>query len=188
MNKKGFVFIETIVVIIILTSSLLLLYSTFFNILQTEKTLIYYDDINYIYRAIHVRNELMNYDLYNSLGNFINDSDTLVKVIGTDNLVFNNTYDKDYYQGLINDLEVNQILILKNDDRASKKIKECVRSNSYGNDECNDLYLVASDDMISYIKSMYVSVPANYVMLFEFNSCDKNNHCRNYYTWIKVDL
>ena len=55
MNKKGFVFIETIIVVIVLTSSLLLLYTSFNKILQSEKTRVNYDDINYIYRTYYVQ-------------------------------------------------------------------------------------------------------------------------------------
>ena len=51
MNKKGFVFTETIVAIVILTSALLLIYTSFNNVLQSEKIRVDYDDVAYIYRT-----------------------------------------------------------------------------------------------------------------------------------------
>ena len=43
MNKKGFVFVETIVTLTVLMSLLVVLYSIFVNLLQKEKTRVEYD-------------------------------------------------------------------------------------------------------------------------------------------------
>ena len=51
MNKKGFVFMETIITIVILSSSLLLIYSSFKNLIVKQKSRIYYDDVVYTYRT-----------------------------------------------------------------------------------------------------------------------------------------
>ena len=54
-NKKGFVFIETIVVIAVLITSLLYLYSTFVALSTNEKRRITYDDVAYLYRTYSVK-------------------------------------------------------------------------------------------------------------------------------------
>lgn len=58
MNKKGFVFIETIIVITVLITALLLIYAGFVNVLNNEKVHAYYDDPVYLYRSIYLKNFL----------------------------------------------------------------------------------------------------------------------------------
>ncbi|MEG0977451.1 MAG: hypothetical protein RSF02_02735, partial [Bacilli bacterium] len=58
MNKKGFIFIETVVTVVVLSTSLLLLYSSYSNTIYKEKDKIYYDDLSYIYRTNYIKNFL----------------------------------------------------------------------------------------------------------------------------------
>ena len=55
MNKKGFVFIETIIVVAVLITSLLYLYSTFVSLNNNEQRRLLYDDVGYLYRAYYVK-------------------------------------------------------------------------------------------------------------------------------------
>ena len=51
MNKKGFVFIETIVVTAILLASLVLVYSLFVSSNNNETRRLRYDDMNKLYET-----------------------------------------------------------------------------------------------------------------------------------------
>lgn len=66
MNKKGFVFVETIIVVTVLASSLLMVYGTFTTILSSEKRRVMFDDPAYIYRTYYLENFLvsLNMDQY----------------------------------------------------------------------------------------------------------------------------
>ncbi len=55
VNKKGFVFIETILTIVILTTTLVVLYGSYSETLRAEKRRLYYDDISYIYKTMAIR-------------------------------------------------------------------------------------------------------------------------------------
>ncbi len=55
MNKKGFVFVETIIVIAVLITALLLIYAGFVSVLNNEKVHSYYDDPVYLYRSIYLK-------------------------------------------------------------------------------------------------------------------------------------
>ena len=50
-NKKGFVFIETMITIVILAAALLTMYTLFTSLLVNEKDRAYYDDPMYVYKA-----------------------------------------------------------------------------------------------------------------------------------------
>ena len=51
MNKKGFMFVETIMVMTILTTSLITIYITFSRVLINEKRRAMFDDTSYLYRT-----------------------------------------------------------------------------------------------------------------------------------------
>lgn len=60
MNKKGFVFLETIITIVVLATTLIFLYSNFNKVLTNEKERLYYDDTAYLYKTIMIRDALLN--------------------------------------------------------------------------------------------------------------------------------
>lgn len=58
MNNKGFMFIETIITTVILATTLLALYSTYNNVIMSEKNRLYHDDIAYVYKTKHINDIL----------------------------------------------------------------------------------------------------------------------------------
>lgn len=62
-NKKGFVFIETIVVVAVLTVSLLMIYSTYSATLRKEKNRMSYNDSVYLYRTYYLEKFFRNFRL-----------------------------------------------------------------------------------------------------------------------------
>lgn len=58
MNKKGFVFLETIIVIVVLSGSLAALYSLMTKITYDIKTRKYYDNISDIYKTDIIRSNI----------------------------------------------------------------------------------------------------------------------------------
>ena len=57
-NKKGFIFVETIIVISILSIGLMFMYRVFTNITATEQRRLKYDNSVYLYRSYHITNFL----------------------------------------------------------------------------------------------------------------------------------
>ena len=66
LNNKGFVFIEMVVTVAILLTTLVLLYSSYSNVIITEKKRLYYDDISYVYRS-NVLQKVLNKTLDTTL-------------------------------------------------------------------------------------------------------------------------
>ena len=58
MNNKGFIFIETIITVVILTTTLVLIYAAYSNVIITEQSRLYHDDVAYIYKTEHIRDML----------------------------------------------------------------------------------------------------------------------------------
>ncbi|MBE6140528.1 MAG: hypothetical protein E7172_03210 [Firmicutes bacterium] len=55
MNKKGFVFIETIITVVVLSAALILVYNSYSSAIFDEKERLYYDDTAYIYKTHFLR-------------------------------------------------------------------------------------------------------------------------------------
>ncbi|MBQ7031312.1 MAG: hypothetical protein IJY87_05460 [Bacilli bacterium] len=192
MKKNGFVFVETIVAVVILTSSLLLLYSTFSKILQSEKTRVYYDDVNYIYRTWYVKERINSLNIMAALRDITSNTDKYFVTVGIeyDNLFTGYEREKTYISNLLEDYEVSQIIILKENkiDNLKKCTLECsLDSNCNDYENCNGLYTNLSDEMINYLKTIYIDVSCTYVMVIEYNTCSSDNtNCKSYYSWVSV--
>ncbi len=63
MNRKGFVFVETIIVISVVMTLLLMLYSSFISILNQERRNTTFDDVAYIYRTFYIEDFLVSLNL-----------------------------------------------------------------------------------------------------------------------------
>jgi len=192
MKNNGFVFVETIIAIVVLTSALLLLYSTFNKVLQLEKTRVYYDDISYIYRSLNIKNELSNLNLMPALKDLTNNDENYFITIGieTEELFSGHEHKKTFISKLLQDFEVNQMIVVKENkiDNLKKCTLECSLNNSCADYErCNRLYTNLSDEMINYLDTLYIDVSATYVLVVEYRTCSSDNtNCKNYYSWVSV--
>jgi len=194
MKKNGFVFVETIVAIVVLTSSLLLLYSSFNKVLQAEKTRVYYDDINYIYRTYYIKNRINELNINALLNDIINNQDKYFVTVGIEYQDLFNGYEKEktYFSNMLNDFEVSQMIILKENkiDNLKRCTLECSLDSSCTDYEnCNGLYTNLSEEFINYLKTIYIDVSCTYVLAVEYNTCtgsNGNDNCRRYYSWVSV--
>lgn len=192
MKKNGFVFVETIIAIVVLTSSLLFLYSSFTKILQLEKTRVYYDDIAYVYRSWHIKNRIDKLNIMTALKEITSNPDRYFVTIGIEyqDLFSGYEHEKTYISNLLEDYEVNQIILIKENkiDNLKNCTIECSLDSSctyYEN--CNRLYTNLSDEMISYLRTIYIDVSCTYVMVIEYNTCNSDDtNCKKYYSWVSV--
>lgn len=82
MNKKGFVFVETIIVVTVLASSLLMVYATFTTVLSSEKRRVMFDDPAYIYRTYYLENFLVSLNMDQYVSKYLSKTDpTKQKII-----------------------------------------------------------------------------------------------------------
>lgn len=194
MKKNGFVFVETIIAIVVLTSSLLLLYSSFNKVLQAEKTRVYYEDVNYIYRTYYIKNRINELNINALLNDLINNQDKYFVTVGIEyqDLFKGHEKEKTYFSNMLNDFEVSQMIILKENkiDNLKRCTLECsLDSNCNEYENCNGLYTNLSEDFINYLKTIYIDVSCTYILAIEYNTCtgsNGNDNCKKYYSWVSV--
>lgn len=192
MNRKGFVFTETIVAIVILTSALLLIYTSFNNVLQSEKVRVDYDDVAYIYRTYYIKNVLDNLNINNVLQSLNSDNNKYFTTIGieTNSLFENNDNYRNLLAKILQDYNVkNQIVILKKDK--INKLKECnltcASDNACSdNESCNTFFTEVSEEMRNYIKTIDIDVKCDNVLTIEYETCKDSEKCYKFFSWVSV--
>jgi hypothetical protein len=70
MNKKGFVFVETIIVITVLVTALITIYTAFLGVLSNEKRRLTFNDTSYLYETYYLEDYLTSLNLNNYLSNY----------------------------------------------------------------------------------------------------------------------
>jgi len=194
MKRNGFVFIETIVAIVVLTSSLLLLYTTFNKVLQSEKSRVYHDDVSYVYRTYHIRNRLNELNIISVLNDITYNENKYFVTVGIEyqDLFRNFEKEKTYMANLLNDFEVSQMIILKENkiDNLKNCTIECsLDQNCLEYENCNLIYTNLSEEFISYLKTIFIDVSCTYVLAVEYNTCTGTSYydnCKKYYSWVSV--
>lgn len=191
VKKNGFVFVESIVAVVILTSSLLLLYSTFSNILQSEKVRIYYDDVNYIYRTSYLKERLNDVNFEYIKDNMLREGNYF-KIIGLDtpNLFDNSETEKNIIASMFEDYEVRELVLIKENklDDLKKCTIECSFDTSCKDHEnCNNIFLNLSEEMLNYLKTIYVDITSEFILVGEYETCNQDKmHCQTFFSWVSV--
>lgn len=134
-NKKGFVFVETIVTTVVLLSSLLYIYGTYSSMIASEKKRLYYDDISYVYKTQIIKEILednISSNFYNVVTKENNTEYLSVFNYGSDifkKIDSNNNGSTDGYEMLKSARELynfGQIFYLKGDQ--IQGLKNCLRA------------------------------------------------------------
>lgn len=176
-NKKGFIFIETIITIVVLAAALLYIYANFNDILIKEKTRIYYDDISYIYRNYYVKELFLGSGLA-SIVNSVNNDNPMV-MIGCQTPGLLNDENKEICNNLQASLDITRIVIAIDD---LSYIKKCDDDSS----KCNYLNYF-SDSEISYFKTLgKLETKSNHIMIIEYSHVYNATNITRHYAWIEL--
>jgi len=95
MNKKGFMFVETIMVITILTSSLIMIYVSFSRVLTNEKRRVAFDDTAYIYRTYYIESYLVSLNLDQYIEQNLEKNNSKIIVFNAEDSSLYNLYNDD---------------------------------------------------------------------------------------------
>ena len=93
MNKKGFMFVETIMVMTILTTSLITIYITFSRVLINEKRRAMFDDTSYLYRTYLLEDYLVSLNLNNYIKKYLVDAGKKIIVFNAEDGSLYNIYE-----------------------------------------------------------------------------------------------
>ena len=190
-NKKGFVFIETIVVIVVLLSSLLYLYSTFVALSQSEKRRLLYDDVSYLYRTYFVKKYLTSQRIDRIIGNLSNENSSTnanyIISFGCGSRDIFDYYEKEAAFCELNsqDLHISSFYLTYFD---LSELQNCT-NNSEG---LCATYSRVSEELGSYLKTLGGYGEEGYRLIVEYqedgkgNFCRSGEHCLHYFASIKV--
>ena len=194
-NKKGFVFIETIITITVLAASLLYIYANFNDVLIKEKTRIHYDDVAYIYRTYYVKEFFLKYNLKNVIGYLSSDNPMIIIGCDYERMFSTTTEDGDnnlsdsiniealnLCRDMTNVLEISRISIALGD---LSYVRNCDNENS---NKCNYLKNFIGEE-ITYLKTLGdLSDKNEYVMIIEYTHLkeDATNKYERNYAWIQI--
>ena len=156
-NKKGFIYIETIITTVVLLTSLILLYSAFSTTLNIEKKRLYYDDIAYIYKtqviANTVRNTLRSDGLLNDDTKYLNFFNYGSNIFVDNGERLRQLYNVYNYESLIY-LQISDITSLK----------QCLKNLNYSNSKCknalNSLDAFSTENLKDYLLALDVDSTA----------------------------
>ena len=199
-NKKGFVFIETIITIVFLAAALLVLYSSYRNAIVEERKRIYYDDISYLYRNYYIADFLINKTEIHDLKDTAFEEKYAVEI--DDNL--KKELFSDYQTELNYPTEFETIEDKFNVDKmmfvSEELITECF--NAKENDKCNKSYEGLSDGLINYLETMQIDHEEDdnttYYLVTEYREkstnegvkkCEQGDEdCSVFYVTLKLDI
>lgn len=182
-NKKGFVFIETIVVVAVLTVSLLLIYSTYSSSVVKEKTRIKYNDSAYLYRTFYIEKFFRNFRL-DVVAMELTGNRVLTSFGCHSSMIFLNEEDNvGFCEDVLNHLHISNIYFTYND---LSFLQECTSSSG----KCEVLVQVG-EKAAEYLKTIGGKGNSGYRLIVEFaenkdgSSCVGNN-CQYYYTTLSL--
>ncbi len=185
-NKKGFIFIETIITVVFMSFSLLVLYQIFNTTMINERRRIYYDDVVYVYRTYYLKEFLNSTDIASGrILNSLTNDNYITPIPTTREDVFNYNDDlKSFYEELFGVLKINKVSISKfnfND------IKDCTvyTINQIPDPKCEPLASYSKDE-IDYLKILSSSDNyTGYRFIASFNINTIDDKYVTYSAWVK---
>ena len=182
MNKKGFVFVETIVVTAILLASLVLVYSAFVASNNQETRRLRYDDMNKLYETYYLKQYLESFEL-DTLKARINETTLYQNIYPGQSDLFGAAYngEKLFFERLWNDLHIQTMILTTYD---VSKITAC--------DSAATMSLCSNNNLMTYLRTLDNDSDTSYRLIVEFasqlsgESCTSTANCFYYYANVKV--
>ena len=201
-NKKGFVFIETIIMIVVLAVSLLAIYGAYSAAINDEKTRLTYDDASHLYRNYYILNYLYSNNLKSFITSNLTGDNYVVRVgSGTSGLFADANQDASVFQSIVDSYNVSDMYIV-----SSKLITDCAGTcdlSNYGNN--NTKMLLKNNVLLRrYIERMDIYGATNseikYFFVVEYrekyneqkkrmDSCMQGTaFCKRYYASLEIPM
>lgn len=182
MNKKGFVFIETIIVIAVLLASLMLIYSLYVNSLSLETVRLRYDDPAKLYETFYIRKYLESFNL-DDLKRKIEDGEPYQMIYRGQSEVFGNSYnnEKIFFENLWMELNIKTIILLP------YNVSELVKCNA-----SNTVAICSNANLLNYLKTLDDGDENDFRLVIEYSStlggdaCATTNGCFYNYSSVKI--
>ena len=180
MNRKGFVFVETIIVIAIMLSSLMLIYSLYASSVSNENIRLRYDDTAKLYETFYLKKYLESFEL-DTLKARINAGEPYQMIYRGQGSTFGSSYgnEKNFFENLWMELHIENIFLF------GSNISEIV--------ECNrdDTAMICSNtSLLNYLKTL--DDEDGYRLVIEYAMDESGNTCTSpigcYYSYSSVKI
>ena len=131
-NKKGFIFIETIITVVVLITTLVFLYSSYSSVVTVERKRLYHDDIAYIYKTKYIADvlkETINETKFNDAVNnsFTGAQPKYLYLFNTESKIYNDNHDITQAKSLYH---IYRLIYIKISDIPN--LKKCLNGNDNG--------------------------------------------------------
>lgn len=189
-NKKGFIFVETILVTAILLASLMLVYSLFVASNNTETRRLRYDDPVKLYQTFYIKKYLESFEL-DTIKKKIN-SDTPVQMLyRSQNDLFGAAFngEKNFFENLWANLHIQMIMLLPYDVSDISECNIAGKSTTYRN---NVSGLCSNTNLVAYLKTLDNETSVGYRLVIEYQTnlaggtCSSTNNCFSFYANVRV--
>ena len=174
-NKKGFVFVETIIVTCVLTASLLVLYSSYSASIRNEKARLKYNDSIYLYRTYYLEKFFRNFRLDLAAVSLNKDPSKPIFILsnfGCRNDIFINEADNlGFCESLFGELHISNLYLTFND---LSELQNCTNQSGI----CETLLQVNST-MADYLKTIGGKGKYGYRVIVEFAETKDGKKCEN---------
>lgn len=180
MNKKGFVFIETIIVISILLASLMIVYSLYVSSINKENKRLRYDDPVKLYQTFYMKQYLNSFRL-NELEKNITNENPYINIYGQSDLFggsFSN--EKKFFERITDELNIETILLTTYDVSLLTDCKE------------NRNMLCTNNNLIEYLSTLDNDGKSGYRLIIEYKEqlngkkCENKKDCYSFYSNVWV--
>lgn len=207
-NKKGFMFVETIMVMTILTTTLLTIYITFSRVLLSEKRRAMFDDTSYLYRTYLIEDYLSSLDIDNYIKSYLVDANRKIINLRPDNTFLydaskiniegSTEYDKLIFSSKVLGTTSGQHILNVANMYITyynvNDLKQCIsKTGKYvcqGNTSMEDLYAIQNTNAYYYLRTLsstgdgyrlIVEYQDSYIDYKKSKSLDKDGKCPNSY-------
>lgn len=158
-NKKGFIFLETIITVVVLMTTLVFMYSSYSNVVIAERIRLYHDDISYIYKTKHIRDVVamsIDEEKFNeAVDAKINGTDinsAYLYMFGVESRIFN---DNTFLSAVYDLYHIYRLVYIKISD--IPKIKECLNKDLTDN-KCKGTKTLVEAYGYSYFKDYLLTL------------------------------
>lgn len=190
MNRKGFVFIETIIVTALLLSALMLIYSSFISTNNTETRRLRYDDPVKLYETFYIKKYLESFDLSAVKANAT--SKKYAVIYRSEQEIFGNSFlaEKTFFEKLYERTNIENIYLFPYNVSDMVTLCDGTDANQYPT-------ICTNNNLVSYLRTLDISTITNdqsYRLVIEYAqqlngekcSSGTSKDCFYFYSSVKV--
>ncbi len=170
MNKKGFVFVETIIVTCVLLASLMVVYSLYVSSLNSETRQLRYDDPARLYQTYYLEKYFNSFDMDLLLNRISSGTSKYELIYQGRSDIFGSSYSEEalFFDSLWNHLHIKNIYLVKSNVSELAKCKE----KGYE-------VICSNQNLVSYLRNLDDGEANTFYFIVEYATSRSGGNCTN---------